>query len=262
MLPRRRAVRAAGGDRAGRRRGRRGAPESGSGGPRRRPSCRWTPRRGGPPGSPLRAPSPRPRGSGRRRPWPRSPRHRHRAPARRRAPGRPRSPREDGVLSLSCGNRPGGSAAQWRPWCLLRVGAPSAGEAGCGATKKARSTGAGRDHRARDELPGRSRGADGIKKNDRGESGAVHDRIIMHRCVFVNGGGGVNRVRPMPASRPLAGRRALSPRWPLSQSERRAAHPQKFDSNPGRYGMRCHPERQGRPSCPSCLRGESVPKER
>ena len=62
------------------------------------------------------------------------------------------------------GNRPGGSAAQWRPWCLLQGGAPPAGEAGWGK-KKARSfLGAGRECALNARLPGRSHGADEIER--------------------------------------------------------------------------------------------------
>ena len=38
----------------------------------------------------------------------------------------------------------------------------------------------------RELLPGRSRGADGIKEDDRGEGCALHERIIMHADACVN----------------------------------------------------------------------------
>ena len=114
---------------------------SGSAGPRRRPSCRSRPRPGEPPARRPRAPWRRPRASARQT---RSRRSRRR---RRRARGRGRGLVAAGGAAVGaercCGNRPGGSAAHWRPWCLLLVGAPSAGEAGCGAKKSPLHTGSG-----------------------------------------------------------------------------------------------------------------------
>ncbi len=50
-------------------------------------------------------------------------------------------------------------------------------------------------------LPGRSRGADGIKQKDRGEATHDHERIIMHRGVFVNPAASCDRPAALDSPR-------------------------------------------------------------
>ena len=185
--PRRRAARAAGGAPGGTRRGRKAARGSGSAGPRRRPSCRSTPRPGAPPGRRPRAPWRRPRASARRtrvatKPTPQASCSRDGSRDWFRRHGGVRM----GAGRDRCGNRPGGSAAHWRPWCLLNCGAPSAGEAGCGANKRPAPhwERAGAQSRRRADstrsLPWSGRVLRMTK--DRGVA-QLHERIIMHaRC--------------------------------------------------------------------------------
>ena len=84
--------------------------------------------------------------------------------------------------------------------------------------EKARSTWerAG-NNRVRALLPGRSRGADGIKENDRKQGGALHERIIMHDGVFVNQGGSLGRPLDSAPARTVTSR-TLSKTGSLSGS--------------------------------------------
>ncbi len=95
-------------------------------------------------GAPMRHPGRPPRRAMATTSWPRTPEARLRSRRRRRRAhdgieGARR--RSGGVSSVGAdGNRPGGSAAHWRPWSLLSCRAPAAGEAVTRAIKKARST--------------------------------------------------------------------------------------------------------------------------
>ena len=157
---------------------------SGSGARHRRPSCRSTPHPGAPPGPRPRAPWRRPRASARRRRRRRSRRRRRRARGMGRGPVSPVRRRGWGPDEML--REPAGwircPLAAMVPPALAphRPERPSRGK------KKARSTlGAGRGVASVLTLPGRSRGADDIKENDR-KGGALHERIIMHDHVFVN----------------------------------------------------------------------------
>ena len=189
----------------------RGVRGSASGGRRRRPRRRSTRHLGGPPGATASSAMPmtswRARHRTRRR---RSRRHRRRARGQGRERGPPERRREDGGRKRSCGNRPGGSAAHWRPWCLLLVGAPSAGEAGCGQTKSPLHTGSGPGAVAHAVYPVAPMERTGVKENDR-QGGALHERIIMHGDVFRQAGSRRPRRAAWPAIQfaCTAGRRAF-----------------------------------------------------
>src|SRR5689334_22673517 len=79
------------------------------------------------------------------------------------------------------GNRPGGSAAQGRPWCLQWCGPLAAGEADAGQTKGPLFSGAGRGLVASAQPYPVAPGAVAVViRAATGLSCAFMDRIIMH----------------------------------------------------------------------------------
>src|SRR3954449_11518913 len=101
--------------------------------------------------------------------------------------GRERSPLwKLRIENSAAGDRPGGSAAHWRPWCLLELSCRPAGEAGPGNKKAHSSAGAGRRVCERATSPGRSPGADEIEIQVREIEVAVHANIIGDSSDSVN----------------------------------------------------------------------------
>ncbi len=149
---RRRTAPVGGAGPAGRRRDRTAGPGSGSGVPPHRRSCRSRPLRGVPLGPPPQAPWRRLRGT--ERPRRRRPGLRRRRRVRGR--GRRSSPpgkRHGGRGRASYGDRPGGSAAQWRPWYLLNCGAPGPERPLRGQTKDPLLLGSGPGAQREQRLP-------------------------------------------------------------------------------------------------------------